>query len=395
MPPVAILAATRTPIGRFLGGLATVPARDLAATAAKAALDRAGVDPAEVGETIFGMARQAGNGPNPARQISVTAGVPVEVPAYTVNQACASGLTAVSLGAAALERGDARIALVGGVESMSRVPFLLEGARGGYRLGHGEVVDGMYRDGFHCPLADQLMGRTAETLAEQGGITRREQDEYAVESQRRAGRAQAAGRFRDEIAPVEVPAKGGAAIVAVDEHPRPDTTVEGLAKLPAVFRKDGTVHAGNSSGITDGAAALVLATAEEVARRGAEPLAWIEGAASVGVDPRVMGIGPVPATRKLLARLGRTLDSFDVVELNEAFAAQVLAVARELELDLERTNVNGGAIALGHPIGATGARILVTLLHEMRRRDAARGLATLCVSGGMGYSMAVARARPR
>ncbi len=395
MPPVAILSAVRTPIGRFLGAFAGVPARDLAVTAATAALARAGVEPAEVGEVIFGMARQAGNGPNPGRQIGVTAGVPVEVPGYTVNQACASGLTAVSLGAAALARGDARIALVGGVENMSRVPFLLEGARGGYRLGHGEVVDGMYRDGFHCPLADQLMGRTAETLAEQGGITRAEQDGFALESQRRAGRAQANGRFTDEIAPVEVPAKGGPVTVAADEHPRPDTTLEGLAKLPAVFRKDGTVHAGNSSGITDGAAAIVLATAAEVERRGAEPLGWIEDAASAGVDPRIMGIGPVPATRKLLARLGRTLDSFDLVELNEAFAAQVLAVARELDLDLERTNVNGGAIALGHPIGATGARILVTLLHEMRKRDAERGLATLCVSGGMGYSMAVTRTRPR
>jgi acetyl-CoA C-acetyltransferase len=393
MQPVAILSAARTPIGRFLGALAEVPARDLGVAAARAALARAGVAGAEVDETILGMARQAGNGPNPGRQVSVAAGVPESVPAWTVNQACASGLQAVALGASAIREGAARIVLAGGMESMSRVPFYLERARTGYRLGHGEVVDGMYRDGFHCPLADQLMGRTAETLAERDAIGRREQDEYALESQRRAGAAWAAGRFAEEVVPVEAPSRQGTVLVARDEHPRPDTTLDGLAKLPAVFRRDGTVHAGNSSGITDGAAALVLASEETVRDRRAVPLAWIAGACSVGVDPRIMGIGPVPATRKLLDRLGWTLDDVDLVELNEAFAAQVLAVARELRLDLGKTNPNGGAIALGHPIGASGARILVTLLHEMRRRDAAKGLATLCVSGGMGFALAVTRGR--
>ena len=394
MRPVAILSAVRTPIGRFLGSLAHVPARDLGVAAARAALSRAGVAAADVQETIFGMARQAGNGPNPGRQLSLHAGVPDSVPAWTVNQACASGLASAALGATAIRNGEAQLTLVGGMESMSRVPFYLEGARTGYRLGNGEVVDGMYRDGFHCPLADQLMGCTAETLAEQGNLSRLEQDEYALESQQRAGRAWEAGRFADEIVPVEAPAKGGTTSVTRDEHLRPDTTLEAIGKLPAVFKKNGTVHAGNSSGITDGAAALVLASEAEVERRGVEPLGWIVDWAAAGVDPKIMGIGPVPATRKLLGRLGWALDSFDLVELNEAFAAQVLAVVRELKLDPARTNVNGGAIALGHPIGATGARILVTLLHEMKRRDAARGLATLCVSGGMGYSMAVTRRKP-
>jgi acetyl-CoA C-acetyltransferase len=389
--PVAIVAARRTPIGRFLGSLAGVPPRDLAVAASRAALREAGVDASEVGETIFGMARQAGNGPNPARQVGIGVGVPDTAPAYTVNQACASGLQALALGAAAIRDGQ-RIVLAGGTESMSRVPYLLERARTGYRLGDAAIVDGMYRDGFHCPLADELMGATAETLADQRGISRREQDELAVESQRRAGAAWDAGRFDAEIVPVELPgAKDGARTFAKDEHPRPDTTLEGIAKLPPVFRPDGTVHAGNSSGITDGAAAVVLASAAEVRARGVEPLAWIADWAVVGVDPRIMGIGPVPATRKLLDRLGWSLEDFDLVELNEAFAAQVLAVVRDLDLDLETTNVNGGAIAIGHPIGATGARIVTTLAHEMARRGASRGLATLCVSGGMGFSMAITR----
>jgi acetyl-CoA C-acetyltransferase len=392
--PIAILSAARTPIGRFLGTLQDVPARDLGIAAAKAALVRAGVEPGEIGETIFGMGRQAGNGPNPGRQVSLGAGVPDTVPAWTVNQACASSIKAIALGAAAIEEGVAELTLVGGMESMTRVPYYLEGARLGYRLGSGDVVDGMYRDGFFCPLADQLMGATAENLAEQYGIPRSEQDAYAVESQTRAAAAWEAGRFEDEIAPVEVPGRKGSTTFSRDEHLRPGTTVEGMAKLPAVFKKGGTVHAGNSSGITDGAAALVLASAAEVERRGAEPLAWIEGSAAAGVDPRIMGIGPVPATRKLLERTGARLQDFDVVELNEAFAVQVLAVVRDLGLDLGRTNVNGGAIALGHPIGATGARIVTTLLHEMRRRGSARGLATLCVSGGLGFSMSFTAARP-
>jgi acetyl-CoA C-acetyltransferase len=395
MPRVAIVSAVRTPIGRFLGSLAEVPAKDLGIAASRAALERAGIPATDVDETIFGMARQAGNGPNPARQVSVGAGVPEEIAAWTVNQACASGLKSVALGAAAIERGDARIVLAGGMESMTRVPHYLERARTGYRMGEAPVVDGMYRDGFHCPLADQLMGRTAETLADRRGITRDRQDDYAVESQRRAAEAWDAGRFDDEVVPVEVPGRRGETRTFTrDEHLRAGTDRAQLARLPAVFKKDGTVHAGNSSGITDGAAAVVLAGEEEVRARGLRPLGWLAGSAQAGVDPRVMGIGPVPATRQLFGKIGWKMADVDLVELNEAFAAQVLAVADDLELDPARTNVNGGAIALGHPIGASGTRILVTLLHEMRRRGAARGLATLCVSGGMGFSTAVTRERP-
>ncbi len=395
MEPVAILSAVRTPIGRFLGAFSETPAKDLGIAAAREAMRRAGVEPASVEETIFGHARQAGNGPNPARQVSIGAGVPDTAPAFTVNQACASGLAAAALAAGTIRSGEAEIVLAGGMESMTRVPFLLERARTGYRLGDAAVVDGMYRDGFHCPLADRLMGATAETLADRYGISRREQDEYAAESQRRAGAAWTAGRFADEI--VEVDTKDGRGKpqrIARDEHPRPETTADSLAALPPVFRADGTVHAGNSSGITDGAAALVLASAKEAARRGAKPLAWIAGWAAAGVDPKIMGIGPVPSTRRLFTKIGWRLEDVGLVELNEAFAAQVLAVARDLELDPARTNVNGGAIALGHPIGATGARILTTLVHEMKRRGTARGLATLCVSGGMGYSMAVTLEKP-
>jgi acetyl-CoA C-acetyltransferase len=390
MMPVAILSAVRTPIGRFLGSFADVPAKDLGIAACRAALERARVNPSEIEETIFGQARQAGNGPNPARQVSIGSGIPEHVSAFTVNKACASGLKAVALGASAIRAGEAKLVLAGGMENMTRVPYFLERARAGYRLGDSDIVDGMYRDGFHCPLADQLMGRTAETLAQAGKISRREQDEYALESQRRAALAWKEGRFQNEIAPVEIKSKKGALEkIERDEHLRPETTLESLAKLPAVFLENGTVHAGNSSGITDGASALVLASEEEVRSRGAAPLAWIAGWASAGVDPKVMGIGPVPATRKLFERIGWSLDDVDLTELNEAFAAQVLAVSRELELDLEKTNVNGGAIALGHPIGASGARILTTLVHEMKRRNKPRGLATLCVSGGMGFSLAV------
>ncbi len=395
MQPIPILSAVRTPIGKFLGSFAAVPAKDLAVAASRAALERAGVEAREIERTILGQARQAGNGPNPARQVSIGAGAPEESPAMTVNQACASGLAAVALAAGAIRAGEADLVLAGGMENMSRVPYLLDRARTGYRLGDASVVDGMYRDGFHCPLADQLMGATAETLATRDKITRGEQDDLALESQKRAGAAWDAGRFADEIVRVEGRDERGKPVgVERDEHVRPDTTREALAKLPPVFQRDGTVHAGNSSGITDGAAALVLASEAEVARRGAKPIAWIVGWDVTGVDPKIMGIGPVPSTRKLLAKLGWSLNDVDLVELNEAFAAQVIAVARELGLDMERTNVNGGAIALGHPIGATGARILTTLVHEMRRRGAARGLGTLCVSGGMGFSMALTRERP-
>jgi acetyl-CoA C-acetyltransferase len=391
--PVFVLSAARTPIGKFGGAFAALSAADLGETAARAALARSGLPPDAVGETIFGHARQAGGGPNTARQVSHRAGVPDAVPAYTVNKACASSLKAVTLGALSIAAGENDVVLVGGTECMSATPYLLPRARFGARMGHAELVDGMYRDGFLCPLCGQLMGETAETLAREYGIPRAEQDAYALESQRRAAEAARAGRFADEIAPVEVAGRKGSVRVERDEHPRPDTTREALAALPPVFdAKSGTVHAGNSSGITDGAAALVLAAESEVRRAGVEPLGRVAAWTSAGVDPARMGIGPVPAVRALLAKTGRKLSEIDLIELNEAFAAQVIACARDLPLDLARVNVNGGAIALGHPIGATGARIATTLLHEMRRRGAARGIATLCVSGGMG--MAVLFERP-
>jgi len=335
-----------------------------------------------VDEVVFGHARQAGNGPNTARQIVRRCGLPDEVPAFTVNQACASGMKSILLGAQAIALGSADVVLVGGVESMSRTPYFLDRARTGYRLGHSELVDGMYRDGFLCPLCGQLMGETAENLADRYAIPREEQDRFAVRSQNRCESARKAGRFAEEIEPVRV----GDRILGADEHPRDGVTLDSLAKLPPVFRKDGTVHAGNSSGITDGGAALVLMAEEKAG--GIRPLARFVAASSAGVDPAVMGIGPVPAVRRLEQSTRWPLASFDLVEINEAFASQVLACDRELHFDWERTNVNGGAIALGHPIGATGARVVVTLLHEMRRRGVRRGLATLCVSGGMGMATA-------
>ena len=390
--PIVLAAPVRTPIGKFGGGLASLSAVELGTAAARAALERSGMAPDAIDETIIGHGRQAGCGPNPGRQISVAAGVPEEVPAYTVNQACASGLKAVLLAAQSIALGSAEVVLAGGTESMSNTPYLLPQARWGYRMGHAEVVDGMYRDGFLCPLCGELMGRTAETLAERYEISRDEQDAYAVQTQHRAQAAREAGRFGDEIVAVEVAQRKGPALrIDTDEHPRDDVTVEQLAKLPAVFKTGGSVHAGNSSGVTDGAAATLVLSEEAARRHGIEPVARIVAAAQVGVDPAVMGIGPVPATRELLERLGLALDDIDLVELNEAFAAQVLAVDRELHFDRARLNVNGGAIAMGHPIGCTGTRILVTLLHEMRRRGVRRGLATLCVSGGMGMSLLVER----
>jgi acetyl-CoA C-acetyltransferase len=385
--PVFVLSAARTPIGKFGGSFASLSAADLGEVAAKAALERSGLTPAAVDETIFGHARQAGGGPNTARQVSHRAGVPDAVPAFTVNKACASSLKALTLGALTIAAGENDVVLVGGTECMSATPYLLPRARFGSRMGNAEVVDAMYRDGFLCPLCGQLMGETAENLVREYGILRAEQDAYAAESQRRAAAAAASGRFADEIAPVTVAGKKGSVAVAADEHPRPDSTAEAMAKLPPVFDPDGTVHAGNSSGITDGAAALVLATEEEVAKAGVEPLARVAAWVSAGVDPARMGIGPVPAVHALLEKAKRKLSDVDLVELNEAFAAQVIACARDLPLDLGKVNVNGGAIALGHPIGATGARIATTLLHEMRRRQARRGIATLCVSGGMGMAV--------
>ncbi|MBZ5671708.1 MAG: thiolase family protein [Acidobacteriia bacterium] len=389
MRGVFILGAVRTPIGKFGGSLRDCSAPDLGVLAAEAALEQAGVAPPEVEETIFGHARQAGNGPNPARQISARAGIPESIPAYTVNKACASGMKAIVLGFQEIVLGNAEVILVGGVEAMSRVPFFVEGARWGARLGHQKLVDGMYQDGFLCPLAKLIMGETAELLAEQYKISRQEQDAYALSSQQAAQRAIESGRFKDEIVPVKVQEKKGERFFAEDEHPRRDTTVEALAKLPPVFSRSGTITAGNSSGITDAAAALVLVSAEKAKRAARRPLARIVDYATAGVDPRLMGIGPVPAIQKLLYKTGRRLEEYELIELNEAFAAQVLACDRELHLDRARLNVNGGAIALGHPIGCTGARITVTLLHEMRRRGARRGLATLCVSGGMGMALEV------
>jgi acetyl-CoA C-acetyltransferase len=337
------------------------------------------------------MARQAGAGPNPARQVAVRAGVPVTSPAFTLNQACASGLSTLLLARDRIRLGEASIVLAGGMESMTQVPYFLPRARRGYRLGHDQVVDGMYKDGFNCPLALQVMGETAETLATQYGIPRDEQDRYAARSQNRAQAAREAGRFDSEIVPVKVAGKGGEIEIARDEHARDGVTAEALAMLPPVFRKEGTVTPGNSSGITDGAAVLVLVSEKEVEKRGLTPLAWLEDGITTGVDPRIMGIGPVPAVRALEARTKRPLGDYDLVELNEAFAAQVLAVDRDLHFDPDRLNVNGGAIALGHPIGCSGARITVTLLREMVRRGARTGLATLCVSGGMGIAASFLR----
>ena len=387
MRPVLVLSAARTPIGKFGGAFASLSPADLGEVAAKAAIERSGLPAAAVDETIFGHARQAGGGPNTARQVSHRAGVPDSVPAFTVNKACASSLKALTLGALTIAAGENEVVLAGGTECMSATPYLLPRARFGSRMGHTEIVDGMFRDGFLCPLCGQLMGETAENLVREYGILRAESDAYAAESQRRAAEAAAAGRFADEIAPVSVPARGGAISVDRDEHPRPGTTPEKLAELPPVFDAEGTVHAGNSSGITDGAAALVLATEAVAAKAGVEPLARVSAWASSGVEPSRMGVGPVPAIRALLGKTGLALSDIDLIELNEAFAAQVIACARDLSLDLSKVNVSGGAIALGHPIGATGARLATTLLHEMRRRGARRGITTLCVSGGMGMAV--------
>lgn len=396
MQAVYILAAARTPIGKFGGSLASLTAADLGVVSAKAAMERAGVRPEQIEETIFGNARQAGGGPNVARQISVRSGVPQEVPAFTVNKACASGIKAIALAYQAVLLGDASCILAGGTESMSRVPYLLDQARWGYRLGNQDLVDGMYRDGFFCPLAKMVMGETAEVLAEQYKISREEQDQYALLSQSRAARAIAAGRFEEEIVPVTIEGKKGTTVFSRDEHPFPDASLEKLAKLPPVFSRSretpGTISAGNSSGITDGAAAVVVASEYFVKHNHLKPLARIAAIASAGVDPRTMGIGPVPALQKLADKHNLHLHDFGLIELNEAFAAQVLACDRELNFNRDRLNVNGGAIALGHPIGCTGTRITVTLLHEMLKRNTKRGVATLCVSGGMGMALALENA---
>jgi acetyl-CoA C-acetyltransferase len=389
---IYLAAAVRTPIGKFGGGLSSLTAAELGIASAKATLARSGIDPRAIDEVIFGNARQAGVGPNVSRQIAIKSGLRHETPAYTVNQACGSGLRAIMNAADQIRLGQASIVLAGGTESMSNTPYLLPRARWGYRMGDAEVIDGMYRDGFLCPLADEMMGATAETLADRYAISRDEQDAYAVETQRRAGVAYEEGRFRDEIVPVTVPGRKGDVLIDKDEHPRFDADLGSLAKLPPVFRKNGTVHAGNSSGVTDGASSMLVASADAVQRHGLTPMARIVGYAQAGVDPKIMGIGPVPATRALLADTNLTLDDIDLIELNEAFAAQVIACDRELHFDRAKLNVHGGAISFGHPIGATGARITTTLLHALASHDKRLGLATLCISGGMGLSLLVERA---
>jgi acetyl-CoA C-acetyltransferase len=389
---VVILSAVRTPIGNFGGGLKDVPAAHLGAVAARAAVERAGITPEQVDEVIIGCARQAGNGPNVARQVAWHSGIPVDRPAFTVNKACASGMKAVTLAAQSILTGENRIVLAGGVEQMSQIPYLLLKARWGYRLGDDTLVDAMYRDGYFCPLAEMVMGETAELLAERYGISREEQDRFALESHRKAVAAWESGAFAAEVVPVEAPGEKGTTVrIERDERPRADTSLEKLARLKPAFRSDGTITAGNASGITDGAAALVLASAETAAALGLRPMARLLGFASAAVHPREMGLGPVPATRKLLARTGLALDDLECIEINEAFAAQVLAVEREIPWDVERRNIHGGAVALGHPTGCTGARILVTLLHALRTHDRTLGLATLCVSGGLGMAVAVER----
>ena len=387
---IVIAGAVRTPVGAFNGAFATVTADYLGRIAIAEALGRSKVEPGEVSEIILGQVLTAGQGQNPARQAAIAAGIPFEIPAATINQVCGSGLRSVALGAQGILTGDSDVVVAGGQESMTQAPHCTH-LRAGHKMGDVQMVDTMLRDGLWDAFNGYHMGTTAENVAERWQITREEQDRFAAESQQRAEAAQKAGRFRDEIVPVTVKTRKGETVVDADEYPRPGTTVEALAKLRPAFSKDGTVTAGNASGINDGAAAVVLMRAGEAGRRGIEPLARIVSWAHVGVDPAVMGCGPVPASRRALEKAGWTIDDVDLIEANEAFAAQTCAVAKDLGFDRERVNVNGGAIAIGHPIGASGARVLVTLLHEMRRRDARRGLVTLCIGGGMGIAMCLER----
>jgi acetyl-CoA C-acetyltransferase len=391
MERAVILEGARTPVGKFLGAFSEVPAVDLGITATRAALERAGVEPGEVDELVFGHARQAGNGPNPARQVSYRSGLGEEKPAFTVNMACGSGMKAIQVAAEQIMLGNAEIVVAGGQENMTRTPFLLDRMRFGYRMGNATVYDGMQKDGFLDPLCGLIMGETAENLARRYQIPRDEQDDFALRSQQKA--AASWDRRAKEIVSVEVPGKKGqVTVVDRDEHPRPETTAEVLAKLPPVFDQEiGTITAGNSSGITDGAATLVLMSESRAKAEGRRSLARIVAYASAGVDPAYMGIGVVPATKKVLDKTGLSIQDFEVIELNEAFAAQVLACDRELKLDHDRLNPNGGAIALGHPIGMTGARIVLTTAYEMREKGYSLGLATLCISGGMGMAMILER----
>ncbi len=394
MIDVAIVSALRTPIGNFGGALKDISAAQLGEIVGREAIKKAGLSPEMVDEIIFGCARQAGNGPNIARQIAIRSQIPVEKVAYTVNKACGSGLKSITLAVQSIMLGENQVVLAGGVEQMSQIPYLLMKARWGYRLGNDTLVDSNYKDGYFCPLAEMLMGETVDRLAEEYKISRKEQDQFAVISNQKASAAWENGSFNNEVVPVEVKDRKTTTLFTRDEHPRPDSNGEKLAQLKTVFRPEaegGTITAANASGITDGAAAVILMREDLARAEGIEPLATIKGFASAGVDPARMGLAPVPATWKVLAQTKTKLEDFDLIELNEAFAAQVLMVEKELAWDPERRNVNGGAVALGHPTGCSGARILVTLLHALINRDAELGLATLCISGGLGMSIVLQR----
>src|SRR5438876_7646343 len=390
MTEVVIAAAARTPVGAFNGGLSSLPAHHLGQVAIVEAIKRAGVAAADVSEVIMGQIMAAGEGQNPARQASIGAGIPVEVTAYGVNQLCGSGLRTVALGYQAIRNGDSEIVVAGGQESMSQAPHCIH-LRNGVKMGDAELVDTMIRDGLWDAFNGYHMGNTAENVAQRWQITRDQQDGLAAASQAKAEAAQKAGRFKDEIVPVKITTRRGETVVDTDEHPKHGTTVEVLSKLRPAFDKNGTVTAGNASGINDGGAAVVLMTAPEAEKRGLRPLARIVSWATAGVDPAIMGTGPIPASRMALKRAGWKADDLDLIEANEAFAAQACAVNKDLGWDVAKVNVNGGAIALGHPIGASGARVLVTLLHEMQRRNVKKGLATLCIGGGMGIAMCLER----
>ena len=389
MQEVVIVSAARTAIGSFNGSLGTFSAPELGKFAVEEAVKRAGIDGASVDEVILGNVLQAGLGQNPARQAAIKAGLPVEVPAYTINKVCGSGLKAVNLAAQAIRLGDSETVVAGGMESMTNAPFLLEKARWGYRMGHGKLIDVMIRDGLWCAFNDYHMGITAENVADKFGVCREDQDQLAAESQEKAINAIKNGYFKQEIVPVTVKGKKGDVISDTDEYPKAGTTSASLCGLKPAFKKEGTITAGNASGINDGAAALVLMSAEKAAKLGLKPLAKIVSYGEGGVDPSIMGMGPVAATRKALSRAGLTINDIDLIEANEAFAAQFLAVGKELSFVKEKVNVHGGAIALGHPIGASGARILVTLLYAMQQHGAKRGLATLCIGGGQGVATIV------